>query len=98
MICRNVSAPDAPGAAGGYSQAVEISGAHRVLYVSGQVPLSVEGHCPSSFADQCRLIWANIEAQLRAAEMSLGDLVKVTTFLSDRRYGPENSAIRQQVL
>jgi 2-iminobutanoate/2-iminopropanoate deaminase len=30
--------------------------------------------------------------------MSLDNLVKVTTYLSDRRYGRENSEIRQEVL
>jgi enamine deaminase RidA (YjgF/YER057c/UK114 family) len=41
---------------------------------------------------------ANVEAQLRAAGMSLDNLVKVTTFLSDRRYGMENRAVRMEVL
>jgi 2-iminobutanoate/2-iminopropanoate deaminase len=30
--------------------------------------------------------------------MSLDNLVKVTTFLSERRYAAENSAIRREVL
>jgi 2-iminobutanoate/2-iminopropanoate deaminase len=53
---------------------------------------------PAAFADQCRLVWRNVEAQLRAAGMGLGDIVKVTTFLSDRADAAENSAIRQEVL
>ena len=32
------------------------------------------------------------------AGMGLADIVKVTTFLSDRAYAAENSAIRQEVL
>lgn len=53
---------------------------------------------PEGFADQCRLAWANVEAQLRAAGMSLDNLVKVTVFLSDRRFGAENRAVREAVL
>jgi enamine deaminase RidA (YjgF/YER057c/UK114 family) len=98
MMRRDLSAPDALAAVGGYSQAVEISGTQRVLYVSGQVPLDLEDRCPPMFQEQCRLVWANIEAQLRAAGMSLDNLVKVTTFLSDRRYAAENSKIRREVL
>jgi 2-iminobutanoate/2-iminopropanoate deaminase len=98
MIRRNLSAVDAPAAVGGYSQAVEISGAQRILHVSGQVPVDRAGPCPSSFGDQCRLVWRNVEAQLHAAGMSLDNLVKVTTFLSDRRHGDENSRIRQDIL
>jgi 2-iminobutanoate/2-iminopropanoate deaminase len=98
MERQNLSALEAPTALGGYSQAVEVSGARRILHISGQVPLDRAGHCPSSFREQCRLVWANIEAQLRSADMSLDNLVKVTTFLSDRRYGGENSEVRQEVL
>ena len=98
MEKRAINAPDAPQPAGGYAQAVEIGGGRRTLYISGQIPQTVDGKVPDGFADQCRLAWANLVAQLRAADMSLDNLVKVTTFLSDRRFGLENRAIRQEVL
>ncbi len=98
MKRRDLSASEAPPAVGGYSQAVEVSGVQRTLYISGQVPLDRAERCPASFGEQCRLVWRNIEAQLQAADMSLDNLVKVTTFLSDRRYAPENSEIRRDVL
>jgi enamine deaminase RidA (YjgF/YER057c/UK114 family) len=98
MKQRTVSAPTAPSAAGGYAQAVEVSGATRVLYISGQVPLDAAGRCPPTFRQQCELVWQNLEPQLLAADMTLDHLVKVTTFLSDRRFGAENSAIRQEIL
>ena len=44
------------------------------------------------------LTWANIERQLHDAGMSLDNLVKVTTFLSDRRYRGENSIVRRELL
>lgn len=47
---------------------------------------------------QCRLIWTNIESQLKAVDMTLADVVKVTVFLSDRKYALENRAVRQSVL
>ena len=56
------------------------------------------GTVPSAFAAQCRLVWANVEAQLHAAEMTLDNVVDVTTFLADRAYGMENRVIRKQVL
>lgn len=37
-------------------------------------------------------------AQLRAADMDIGNLVKVTTYLSDRGYAEQNSAVRQHIL
>ena len=78
--------------------AVEVTGATRTLHVSGQIPQAADGTVPPAFADQCRLAWANLEAQLRAAGMTLDDLVKVTTFLADRRFAAENRAVRQAVL
>lgn len=93
-----IEAPDAPSAKGGYAQAVRLTDFGELVFVSGQVPVDVAGAVPESFADQCRLVWRNVEAQLRAAGMRLADIVKVTTFLSDRAYAAENSAIRSEVL
>lgn len=89
---------DAPSASGSYAQAVRVEGARELLFVSGQIPVEVDGSVPAAFADQCRLVWRHVEAQLRAGGMGLGDIVKVTTFLSDRAHAQENSAIRQEVL
>jgi 2-iminobutanoate/2-iminopropanoate deaminase len=95
---RSVEAIEAPSASGGYSQAVEVDGASRLLFVSGQIPSSTDGRVPETFEEQCRLVWANVEAQLRAAGMTFDDLVKVTTFLSDRRFADENARVRREVL
>ena len=98
MNRRTIEALDAPSASGGYSQALEVERATRTLYVSGQIPVSVDGATPTSFREQCELAWRNLAAQLHAADMTLDNLVKVTTFLSDRRYGAENGEVRREVL
>ncbi|HEV2678344.1 MAG TPA: RidA family protein [Aliidongia sp.] len=98
MIRNPINAPDGPAAAGGYSQAVAVAGASRLLFISGQIPVGADGVLPRTFADQCRMAWTNIEAQLRAADMTLDNLVKVTTFLSDRKYALENREVRADVL
>ena len=93
-----IDAADAPAPSGGYAQAIAVSNASRLLYVSGQIPVDTAGHTPSDFDAQCRLVWANVLAQLRSAGMKETDLVKVTTYLSDRRYAADNSRIRREVL
>lgn len=99
MVERRVSnAADAPAPVGGYAQAVEVTGAVRWLHVSGQIPVDRDGRVPIDFRSQARLAWANLEAQLRAADMTLDHLVKVTIFLSDRRYIDEYRAVRLEVL
>jgi 2-iminobutanoate/2-iminopropanoate deaminase len=81
-----------------YCQAHEVRGATRWLYISGQVPADAQGKVPPDFRGQCLLAWANVQAQLQAAGMTLDDLVKVTVYLSDRRYRQENYEVRHQVL
>ncbi len=93
-----VNAADGPRAAGGYSQACLCEGAKRILFVSGQVPVEADGSVPLSFEDQARLAWRNVERQLLAANMTLANIVKHTTFLSSRDYLDENSRVRREIL
>lgn len=93
-----IEAADAPAAEGGYAQGVLTIGATRLLHVSGQIPTDRAGRVPDGFAAQCRQAWANVAAQLGAAEMSLDDVVKVTTYLADRSNAAENGAIRREIL
>ena len=92
------NAPTAPGPVGGYSQALEVIGAERLLFISGQIPETVDGVVPPDFASQARLVWSHIRAQLDAAGMSVRDLAKVTTFLSSREHADANGAIRREAL
>jgi len=98
MHRRVIAAEAAPAAIGGYAQAVEVSGAERWLHISGQVPVAADGTLPADFAGQCRQAWANLLAQLAAADMAVSDLVKVTIYLARREDAMENRAIRQEVL
>lgn len=95
-----INAPDAPQPVGGsYSQAVEVTGASRLLFISGQIPAEVEGAAvPEDFASQARLCWKNVIAQLHAADMTLDNLVQVRIFLSDRKYITDYRNVRNEVL
>jgi enamine deaminase RidA (YjgF/YER057c/UK114 family) len=81
-----------------YAQAQEVTGARRLLYVSGQTPEAADGSVAEDFRSQCRQAWANLQRQLADASMSLDNLVKVTIFLADRRYRAVNTEVRQEVL
>ena len=93
-----INSPAAPAPAGGYSQAFEVVGAQRLLFVSGQVPETMEGQVPSDFHSQAELAWQNVIAQLHAAGLAVGNLVKVTTYLSSREFAVPNREVRQKVL
>jgi enamine deaminase RidA (YjgF/YER057c/UK114 family) len=98
MKRRDINAADAPQPLGGYSQAVELTDAKRIVFVSGQIPVTADGKLPTGFEAQARLAWGNFIAQLHAADMTLDNLIKVTIFLSDRKYIPEYRRVRQEVL
>ena len=79
---RIIRTTDAPAAIGPYSQAVEVNG---TLYISGQVGIDpktgklVEG----DIQVQAKQVFRNIEAILREAGYSFGEVVKSTVFLSN---------------
>lgn len=77
---------------------MEVTGPTRWLYLSGQIPVALDGSLAPDFTAQCEQCWRNVEAQLVAAGMTLDNLVKVTTFMSDRRYALENREVRLRVL
>lgn len=81
-----------------YSQGVLVEGARRTLLISGQIPATRDGTVPEGFEDQCRLAWQNVQSVLSEAGMTLENLVKVTIYLSDRRYRAANGRIRQEIL
>lgn len=97
MERRSVNAANAPQPFG-YAQVCEVSDVKRWAFVSGQIPQSADGVVPETFEAQCRQAWANVETQLKAVDMGLRNIVKVTTFLSDRKYNLENRAVRKDVL
>ncbi|MEX0956150.1 MAG: RidA family protein [Rhizobiaceae bacterium] len=98
MKLRPINAPDAPQPLGGYVQAMEVSDASRILFISGQIPTAQDGRVPADFEAQARLAWDNVIAQLGAANMTLDNLVKVTIFLSDRKYTADYRKVRNDVL
>jgi 2-iminobutanoate/2-iminopropanoate deaminase len=98
MQKRSVSAINAPQPAGGYAQVCETADAKRWAFVSGQIPQAADGTVPADFTAQARLVWANVESQLKAVDMTLANIVKVTTVLSDRKYNVENRTVRAEVL
>jgi 2-iminobutanoate/2-iminopropanoate deaminase len=77
MQRRDLNASDAPQPVAAYTQAIEVTGATRTLYISGQIGQRMDGTIPADIVEQSRLAWQNLEAQLKAAGMTLDNLVKV---------------------
>lgn len=78
------SNPAAVRAPTGYTHAMEVSGDYRRLIVSGQVGLAPDGSVPGSGEGQIAQALANLRAVLVDNGMDIGNIVKITSFLTDR--------------
>jgi 2-iminobutanoate/2-iminopropanoate deaminase len=68
-----------------YSHAVETELRNvRQLHVSGQVGVRPDGTVPSDFAAQCEQAIENVEAVLRAGQMTMADVVRLTYYVIRR--------------
>lgn len=81
-----------------YTHGTLVTGAERLVFVSGQPPWGGDGDLPADFDSQCRIAWGNVLTVLGEAGLGVGNLVKVTVFLSSREYRAANSRIRAEIL
>lgn len=75
-----IRTPEAPAAAGPYSQAISGAG---LVFVAGQLPLDLAGNVPDGVEAQTRQSLANVAAVLAAAGASPASVVKTTVFLKN---------------
>ena len=66
---------------GSYSHQIEISGKERMLVLSGQVGMKEDGTVPDDPFEQIDIALENIFHNLRAANMDLKDIIKLTYYL-----------------
>ncbi len=67
---------------GKYGDAMEVGASARWLLTSGTPGLALDGSLPSDIAAQTELAWRHIISMLERAGMAVGDLVKVTQYLT----------------
>jgi len=66
---------------GSYSHQIEISGNERLLVISGQIGMREDGTTPDDPFEQLDLAFENIFRNLRAADMDVKDIIKLTYYL-----------------
>lgn len=79
---------------GGYSHQIEVKGDERMLILSGQVGMRLDGSVPEDPIEQIDLALENIFRNLEAADMEARDLVKLTYYL----VGEVDTAKRRQLV
>lgn len=79
---------------GDYVHAMEVRGAGRLLFVAGTMGLDPQGTPGADLGEQLELVWANIRAILASADMSVDNIVRLTSYLRDPAYAEANAAAR----
>jgi 2-iminobutanoate/2-iminopropanoate deaminase len=82
----------------GYTHAIEVVNPARWLVISGQVGLALDGTIPETGGGQIDQALANLRAVLEANDMTVNNIVKITTFLTDRALLGAYRAARAAVL
>lgn len=81
-----------------YVHALEVRGAVRTLYVAGTMGLDPQGAAGSGLTEQLDLIWSNLRAILASADMTVDNIVRITSYLRDASYAEANAAARVAAL
>lgn len=83
---------------GTYSDAVEVPPGTRWLALSGTPGLTADGTIPSSFEEEAAQAWINVCAALDAGGFAVGDLVKITQYLTNAGDIAAHATIRARFL
>ena len=79
---------------GDWVHGLEVRGAERFLFVSGTMGLDESGAAGATIEEQLDLVWRNLRAILASADMSVDNIVRLTSYLRDRSYAGANAAAR----
>jgi len=90
---RSIGAP-----IGTYSHGIEVPPGARWLYVAGQIGVRPDGSVPATIEEQTETVWQNILAVLADAGMGIGDVVKITSFLTRHENFPRFAQVRAKFL
>jgi enamine deaminase RidA (YjgF/YER057c/UK114 family) len=77
-----------------YVHAMEVRDPARLLFVAGTMGLDPAGEPGADLATQLALIWSNIRAILASADMTVDNIVRLTSYLRDPAYAEANAAAR----
>lgn len=81
-----------------YVHALEVRDPTRLLFVAGTMGLHPTGAAGGTLTEQLDLLWNNIRAILDSANMSVDNVIRITSYLRDGAYAEENAAARQAAL
>ncbi|MGO6690984.1 RidA family protein [Rhizobium johnstonii] len=81
-----------------YIHALEVRHPSRLLFVSGTMGLDQQGIAAADLEGQLELIWSNLRAILTSADMTVDNIVRLTSYLSDGAFMEANQNARVRAL
>ncbi|WP_027682038.1 RidA family protein [Rhizobium leguminosarum] len=81
-----------------YIHALEVRQPSRLLFVSGTMGLDQQGTAAADLKSQLDLIWSNLRAILTSADMTVDNIVRLTSYLSDGAFMEANQNARLRAL
>jgi len=97
MIAHNPSRGIYP-ATSDYAHAMEVVAPQRLLFVSGTMGLDEAGKPAATLDEQLALIWNNLRTILASANMSVDNIVRLTSYLRDASFVEANQNARLAAL
>jgi enamine deaminase RidA (YjgF/YER057c/UK114 family) len=81
-----------------YSQAVKVTEARTILFLSGQVAYTPDGGvaCRGDFKGQARGAYEAIKALVESQGGTMANVVKITTYVTDMAYRLDLAPIREE--
>ncbi|MBB2673951.1 UNVERIFIED_ORG: enamine deaminase RidA (YjgF/YER057c/UK114 family) [Rhizobium esperanzae] len=81
-----------------YLHALEVKQPSRLLFVSGTMGLDKAGMAAADLDGQLALVWANLRTILASADMTVDNIVRLTSYLRDGAFMEANQNARLQAL
>ena len=83
---------------GSVAQGGEVPAGARLLFTNGQVGTKPDGSTPEAAAEHVEVIFERLKAVLKAADMTLNDIVRVDFYMTDRAYIDPFAEVRDRVM
>ena len=77
---------------------VEVPAGARLLFTNGQVGTKPDGSTPEAAAEQVEVIFERLKAVLKAADMTLKDIVRFDVYMTDRADIDSFAEVRDRVM
>ena len=77
---------------------VEVPAGARLLFTNGQVGTKPDGSTPETAAEQVEVIFERLKAVLKAADMTLNDIVRFDVYVTDRADIDPFAEVRDRVM